>query len=265
MKLFDRENNRLALFEEMATSGFWDKHWQVKNFAEAVRAGADNRFIRKVTKEFLPPGSKVLEGGSGTGSNVYGLKSWGYDAYGVDFAEDTVRKIKEDFPELQIFVQDVRHLDFPDAFFDGYWSLGVIEHFWEGYEEIISEAGRVVRNGGYLFLSFPYMSPLRKLKSRMGLYKGLDMSKGAGDFYQFMLDAEKVKDDVEKHSFSLQARYSIDATKGIKDEVALLKPVLQKIYDSHNIFAKGMRFMNSILFSSVAAHSILLVFRKNEK
>ena len=265
MKIYDKENKRIIVFEEKATSEFWDKHWQTDNFIEKVKAGKDNKFVKKFTTKFLKPKAKILEGGCGIGQNVYGLKSWGYNVYGVDFAKETIKKIKDNFPELKVFVQDVRKLDFPDNFFDGYWSLGVIEHFWSGYDEILKEMKRIIKPKGYLFLNFPWMSPLRKLKASRGLYKTLGKEKmGENDFYQFILDKKRVIKDLRENGFELIQEYPLDATKGIKDEISLLKPFLQKIYDSQNIIIKGIRFLISILFSKIAGHTILLIF-KNEK
>jgi len=140
---------------------------------------------------------------------------------------------------------------------------GVIEHFWEGYDEILKEAKRVIKPGGYLFLTFPYMSPLRKFKVKLGLYPVFKKEKVNLDkFYQFILNTERVKKDVEKYGFKLCLQYPFDATKGIKDEVPFLNPILKKIYISQNIFAKGIRFLISILFSKMTSHMILLVFQK---
>ena len=265
MKVYDRENKRLMIFEQKATSEFWDKHWQVNNFIKKVESGKNKFLIKRFTKKFLRPGSKILEGGCGTGQIVYGLKSWGYDAYGVDFAKETIKKIKEYFPDLKVSVQDVRKLDFPDNFFDGYWSLGVIEHFWEGYDEILKEAKRVIKPKGYLFLTFPWMSPLRKFKARKGFYKALDKSKiDVKSFYQFILDEREVIKDLSANGFRLIQRLPSDATKGLKDEIFFLKPILQRIYNSQIILAKGIRFLISLLFSKFAGHSILLVFQKEK-
>lgn len=193
---------------------------------------------------------------------MYGLNSWGYDIYGVDFAKNTIRRIKENFPNLKVSVHDVRKMNFKDKFFDGYWSLGVIEHFYQGYDEVFKEAKRVIKPGGCLFLTFPYMSPLRKLKAQMGIYKNLKNDIKLDNFYEFILGAEKVKTDVEEYDFKLILKYPFDATKGIKDEISILKPILQKVYESQKCIAKGIRFLNSILFSKIAWHSILLVFKK---
>ena len=233
MKFYDEKNQKLILFKQKATSNYWDEHWQVTNLSGRVKAGKNNRFIKNFTTKFLKPGARILEGGCGIGQNVYGLKSWGYEAYGVDFARETVERTRKKFPELRISVQDVRKLDFPDNFFDGYRSLGVIEHFWEGYDEILKEAKRVIKPGGYLFLTFPYMSPLRKFKARLGLYPVFKKAKvDLDNFYQFILNAEKIKKDVEKYGFKPCLQYPFDATKGMKDEISLLEPILQKVYDS---------------------------------
>jgi len=264
MKFYDKENKRLMVFEEEATNKFWDKHWEAKNFKKEVEKGKNSRFIKKTTNKFLKPGARILEGGCGRGQIVYGLKYWGYDAYGVDFAKETVKKINENFPDLKVSLQDVRNLNFPDNFFDGYWSLGVIEHFIGGYEKILEEAKRVIKTNGYLFLTFPHMSSLRRLKAKLGIYKKLDNIIN-NNFYCFILNEEEVTKNVEKYGFKLIFKKPFDATKGLKDEIFLFKPILQKMYNSHNFLTKGIKFLNSLFFSKIAGHIILLVFKRELK
>ncbi len=148
MKFYDKKNRRLAVFEEKATSKFWDKHWETKNLKREVESGKNNLFIKRITNRFLRPGAKILERGCGKGQVVYGLSYLGYDAYGVDYAEETVKKINENFPDLKIYFQNVENLKFSDNFFDGYWSLGVIEHSWEGYAKIIEKEINIWQNIG---------------------------------------------------------------------------------------------------------------------
>lgn len=262
MKLYDKENKRLLLFEEKATADFWDRHWQGSALTEMVRYGKNSRLIKKFTARFLKMGAKVLEAGCGDGQNVYVLQKLGYDCYGVDFAVKTIANIKRHLPELKVDVQDLRQLGFADDFFDGYWCLGVIEHNFEGYADILAEATRVIKPGGYLFLAFPFMSPFRKLKARFGLYP-LFFDKGrVGNFYEFILNPNTVKKDICHYGFNFILDYSFDATKGLKDEVFWLNPSLKKIYSSQNILAKALRYLTSILFAFVFGHSILLVFQK---
>ena len=266
MKFYDENNKRLIMIEDKATPSHWDKHWEVNNFIQRVKLGRDNRLVKKFTERFLRKGSKVLEGGCGIGQNVYGLKNWGYDEYGVDYAKNTVNRIKNEFPELKIFNQDVRKLDFPNNFFDGYWSLGVIEHFWEGYDKVLVEMKRVIKPKGYLFLTFPYMSPLRKLKVKLDLYNKLNEEEtDLNKFYQFILDENKVIEDFKKHKFNLILKYPYSATKGLKDEILLLNEPLAKAYNSQIIIAKGIRFLISFFLSKICSHGVLLVLQNNEE
>ena len=136
MRYYDKENRRLVYIEENATPEFWDRQWKDEKLKQSILAGAKEHFVFPITKRYLKTGSKILEGGCGKGQFVYSLHTRGYDAHGVDFAEKTVEKIRALVPELKIHLGDVRKLEFPDASFDGYWSLGVIEHFPEGYDAI---------------------------------------------------------------------------------------------------------------------------------
>lgn len=261
MKFYDKKNKRLAVFEESATSQFWDKHWQINDVDFDVKQGKRNWFVKRYTTKFLDKGFRILEGGCGIGQNVYGLKCWGYDAYGVDFAQETIKRTKNAFPELKLSVQDVKRLDFPASFFDGYWSLGVIEHCFNGFNEILKEAGRVIRPKGFLFLTFPFMSPLRRVKAKLGLYQAFE-SEQSNNFYEFILNADLVKKEAKKYGFIVKASCPFDAVKGLKDEISFLRFVFQKLYDSKNIVSRGIRFLSSILLSKFAGHCVLLVFQK---
>lgn len=152
-------------------------------------------------------------------------------------------------------------MNFETGFFDGYWSLGVIEHFQDGYEEVIKEAKRVIKQGGYLFLTFPQMSVLRKRKAPRGDYKLFERGEDLSKFYEFILDPDRLIVDCRKYGFELQLKSPFDALKGIKDEISSLK-FLGKLYRSGNIIARGIKFLFSLLFSRLVGHSMLLVFRK---
>ena len=266
MKYFDKKENRLVFIEQAPTEAFWSGHWlEDANFSQRIIMGAGFGIIKKYTEKFIKKPAKVLDAGCGIGQNVYGLQKWGYDAYGIDFTEKVVQKTKAHFPDLNVSTQDVRKLDFPDGYFDGYWSVGVIEHFTEGYDAIITEARRVIKKDGYLFLTIPWFSPLRKLRARMEKYpifsEGVDMT----NFYEFMLDDGKVIAHIEKKGFECVLKKPHDATKGIKDEIKILKPLFKKIYNGRTVFWKGLRYLLSIILAPFAGHIILLVFRKKDE
>jgi SAM-dependent methyltransferase len=261
-KLYDRSNNRIVVFDNAADHEFWDRHWKSLNLEHEIVSGGKNSLVIRFTKRFLPIGARILEGGCGIGRNVYGLQYNGFKACGIDFASDTVSQTKRMFPDLDITVQDVRNTGFPDDFFDGYWSLGVIEHFPEGHRDIFTEAARIIKNGGYFFLTFPYISPLRRFKIKRNHYREFDPGRDMESFYQYILDADSVRSSAEELGFCEIYRYPFDAVKGLKDEIPGLKPGLQKIYDSRMLIAKILKRLISALFSMASAHNILLVFRK---
>ncbi|MDA3855183.1 MAG: class I SAM-dependent methyltransferase [Candidatus Woesearchaeota archaeon] len=264
MKYYDKKNNRLVYVSSQATSNFWDEQWSKKDIKKiyAQKIYSFDPLI-KFTKKYLPnKKSIILECGCGMGQNVYKLNKVGYkNTIGLDYAKETIKLIQKFKPKLNVVLGDVMKLPFKDNHFDGYWSFGVIEHFYDGYKPIADEMSRVVKKDGYLFLVFPHMSKLRKLKSNLGFY-----SKWSGenkkDFYQFALDEKLVTKRFEELGFKLVEIAYRDGFKGLKDESGIITPILSKIYGSSNFFAKGRSFVISRLFSRVSSHSILLVLKK---
>lgn len=263
-RYYDKSRNRILHYGHKASAQFWDEHWNVDNFKSMVERSRNNAFILKNTRRFLKKGA-ILEGGCGIGRNVYCLHYNGYSAFGVDFAEKTVEKINKYFPELKIIKGDVRSLKFDDEFFDGYWSLGVIEHFYEGYEDILKEMKRVVKKGGYVFLTFPYLSSLRKFKAKLGLYKKYEnINCERKNFYQFALDTATVQDDFERCGFVLKYTKPFDGLKGFKDEISIVKPILQKLYDynGRSYLVCRLRTLLTNLLANFSAHMILMIFER---
>lgn len=266
MVYYDPQYNRLVYFKKQANAFFWDNHWQKYDLNYVLKSPPKNRFIVKKTLKYLNPGNKVLDGGCGMGDKVYSLNKAGFDAYGVDIAVSTVEIIQKTWPELKIRAGDVKELPFKDNFFDGYWSLGVIEHLYEGYEEILKEMRRTVRRNGYVFLTFPFMSLLRKFKVRKGKYLSFNKAEeNINDFYQFALDPSKVISDFRKYDFKLIEEQKQSGLKGLKDEILFLRPVLQKIYDGHSLFSKGLQKGLNIILSRWTGHIKFMVFQKEEK
>ncbi len=261
-RYYDSLNNRLVYCEQVASPDFWDSHWRAADFEKAIRSGS--RFVTRWTRQYLPAGSRVLEGGCGRGQNVYALRQAGYGAFGVDFAYETVSLVNRYAPELDVRKGDVRNLPFEDGFFDGYWSLGVIEHFYQGYGPILREMARVLRGGGYLFLTFPRMSFLRKMKAQLGHYPVMPVAfdPEGSHFYQFALDTENVIDALKLAGFRLIAETGYAGLKGFKDEAGPLKPFLQRIYNSSSLGARMIKVVAESLLNPWCGHSALLVLRK---
>lgn len=239
------EEHRIAFYCEKATAEFWDKHWETDQLQAIIRSSSDDGLFIPLVKKTLSPGSVVLEGGCGMGQLVHALHMQGYLAIGIDYAAKTIAKIKAAVPELDVRVGDLRSLDLPAASLDGYVSAGVIEHFWEGYQSIFQEMQRTLKPGGVLFVSFPFLSPIRKLKIALHQYPVQSRSALEADqerFYQFALDTRKVQTELEDLGFSFLEWVRYDGIKGFKDEISLSRPLLQPIYDGK----RGQRWRDHI-------------------
>ncbi len=175
MRYYDEINKRLLYFRKKVDGkDLWDNHWlkTLNEDRKLIYSYKPKSLVCKITSKFLTPrDGPILEGGCGLGYNVYHLSKLNYKIIGVDNANKTIELIKKQNPELNFQFGDVRKLSYQKNYFAGYWSLGVIEHFFDGFSQIALEMKRVIKPNGFLFLTFPYMSPFRKLKVKFHFFK----------------------------------------------------------------------------------------------
>lgn len=265
MRFYDQKNNRLIYISAKADPNFWDTLWSADETIKKTVFKHKNTYVSKITKKYLrPEEGTILEGGCGRGIYVASLFKNGYKVIGIDNAPKTVEALNKHVPELDIRYGDVHKLDFPDDFFAGYWSLGVIEHFWDGYDKIALEMVRVIKKRGFLFLQFPCMSRARKIKAALGCYESYDAENELAGFYQFALDADDVVEKMKLYGFECLAKQGRSSLLGLKSEVRILSKTLDKIsnYNGRNFFIRALRYALSNAFNMFFNHSILLVLRK---
>ena len=267
LRHYDKKNKRILYFDRPADAEFWDNNWKsVGIFREVLFDSQISQWAIFTEKFLTPQMGPILEGGCGTGIHVASLHRLGFDVVGVDFAERTVNTLKNIAPELDIQFGDVRELQFNDDFFAGYWSLGVIEHFWDGYEQIAIEMYRVLKPGGILFLAFPFMNPIRKLKSFLRIIKTSDKNVKT-DFYQFALNPDYVVSDFQKLGFRLLDKLPILGRQGLQEEMLYLYKLIQMAYGwtEPSFYKRCLRAffhrLNQFMFN-FSSYSILLVFQK---
>ena len=263
-KYFDRQKNCLVYLNQKASSTYWDNLWLSGNLKEKIKKVKYDLIVYPTTKKYLKRGSKILEGGCGHGTYVYHLSKKGYKCIGVDFARKTISKIKKLLPELNVQFANVRKLPFKNNTFDGYWSMGIIEHSYNGFDTILCEMARVIKPQGYLFLTFPYMSPIRKLKAKLNLYNLSNFKKEPKNFYQFALNSYQVAKAVKKAGFHLIASKPFDGFRGLQSEIPILNFILDPIdnISQKNFLGMALRFTLARLVQPVTSHSILLIFKK---
>lgn len=270
IRYYDESDNRLVYIGESATPEMWDNLWapDEQTVRDALKPARGTKWVIKLTRHYLASGAgRILEGGCGLGYNVAALQRAGYQTTGIDFAPQTVSILQRVAPDLDIQLGDLRSLPFADNSFAGYWSLGVIEHFYSGYEPLAKEMARVIRPGGYLFLTFPYMSPLRRLKAWLGRYPALKTDGEPVGFYQFALDSRRVVAEFERLRFEKRYQTSSSGLKGFKDEVGLFRKPLQLLYNypGRSVLLRGVRFLMEGFALLGAGHSCVLVLQKHGK
>lgn len=256
-RYYDRKHNRLVYIGSKASDAYWDEHWSKSDIVTVLknkRLSRDQQFVVNITKKYLAPGSKIIEGGSGVGDKVKALHEVGYLVTGVDFAKETVSKVRLINPDLDIVLGDIKQLQFDNSEFDGYWSLGVIEHFFNGFDDIVSEMRRVLKVKGYLFLTVPIMSNIRKVKSVCGMYPNWFIDKN-DDFYQYALNKEYIVEEMQKHGFLLVNYKGWSGLKGLKDEIAGTKIIVKLLY-------KLAYVPSEAILSKLTNHMGLFVFTK---
>jgi SAM-dependent methyltransferase len=255
---YDRSNRRLVYRGADADERHWDDQWAARLTPEAVFRG--DRFVVAQTRKCLPVGSRILDAGCGLSQTVWGLSQAGYDAYGVDYAADTVRAVKQIAPELRVEEADVRALPFADAYFDGVWSLGVIEHFPDGFSAIIREMWRVLRPGGYAFVTVPSLSPLRRAKAACRIYPEFDGD--MTEFYQFVLSPADIVRRFEADGWAYLGGCPRGGFKGLKDEAGPILPLLQRAYDGKSSGARYVRAVVNRVMAPVSFHTRFYRFRR---
>lgn len=256
-------HNRIVCINDSANSEYWDILWE-KELKDQIHTKYKSKtFVTNVTERYLSKGSAILEGGCGLGTHVNSLSLNGFQVTGVDYAQKTVSSLNELMPELDVRLGDVRNLPFENDSFDGYWSLGVIEHFWFGYDGIANEMHRVLRVGGYLFLTFPWISPLRKYKVAKGFYPHLTKNDGEpNSFYQFLLSTESVSQTFINKGFEVVYITGLDGLKGLKDEVEIFSLHLNRLYKSKLFSARICVKLINFALSWYCGHIQLMVLRK---
>lgn len=212
------ENGRLAYYTSAVDPSFWDKHWDAdlspRDYAAALQGSLG--FFNDIFPRHLPRTGRILEAGCGLGKLVAALRKRRYECEGVDFSDQTIRRVRAVMPDLPVRTADVLHLDVPDACYAGYISLGVMEHHQAGPESFLREAYRVLAEEGALLVSVPHFHGLRWLKSKLGLYRGEPDGLG---FYQYAFREAEMTRLLETCGFRVDAVYGYDPFKGLKDEI----------------------------------------------
>lgn len=263
-RYYDPRGKRLVYVRESAVPEFWDAQWNASPKRHLYDRIPDRSLVVRQTPRFVPRGGLVLEGGCGLAQNAWHLTRSGYRTVALDSVPRTLFEVRRNIPQVRPVRGDVRALPLPAASLDAYWSIGVIEHWYAGYREARDEMARVLRPGGHLFLTFPYMSPARRLRARLGSYSTWTGDSASLDsFYQFALDHRQVTARFEEAGFGLVATKPFLGVSGAEEE---LPPRLARVLSATrgaSPLTRAVRTLLAVALGPWTSHCILLVFRRN--
>jgi SAM-dependent methyltransferase len=136
-----------------------------------------------------------------------------------------------------------------------------MEHLYEGPTRFLREAHRVLATGGRALISVPHFHSLRRLKARLGLYRG---DPSGFEFYQYAFTKDEFVELVERAGFRVLSWSGYDSYKGLKDEISLVRRLFA--YDA--LRARAQTDLRRLrLFETSFGHMQLLVcekLRRNE-
>lgn len=257
-----------AELEETAfVEAYWTRQWDGQRLSEAARSHIEGREEFKLMDPYLavlPPGSRILDGGCGLGEWTLYYASRGFDVTGIDLSRATIERLQQRFPQRRFLTGDVRHTEFPDASFDAYFSWGTFEHFEEGVGACLEEARRILKPGGYLFVSVPFQNRRHLRRDVRALWRWdehFNRHQGYATpmrFYQWRLTRPELQRELEMRGFRALIIKPIHKDGGVRrflendlhisggslaHRVArrLLFPVLPKAYVAHMLMVVGQK------------------------
>ncbi len=119
--------------------------------------------ITPIFLKYLPKNGRILEAGCGLGRWLIYFSKRGYDIERIELNEDVLGKIKNFNSNLKTIRGNILEMPYEDNSFNAVISLGVIEHSKEGPQKALKEMYRILKPGGILLVTVPYLNLMRRL------------------------------------------------------------------------------------------------------
>jgi len=253
------QRGRLLYFTEQAKPKLWDDYWSgliTRGYYEKYEHGELDELAPFAEKLFAKE-DRILDAGCGSARFVVALLSRGFrKVEGIDCGQETIDRVRTVFPDLPVRVGDAMRIDRQDDYYDGYISLGVVEHREEGPEPYLCEACRVLKPGGHAFFSVPYINPLRDLKHRIGCFRRVQGN--AARFYQCAFSMGEFLGLLTEAGFEVIAARGVAGYHTLRQELPCFISLLKSVPGGLRVLG----YLNSSGWIDRFGHMILFVCRK---
>ncbi|OEJ66072.1 class I SAM-dependent methyltransferase [Magnetovibrio blakemorei] len=240
---------------------YWTDIWNRQGGPKAEIGKISSKDEYKVIKPFfdqLPKGARILDGGCGLGDWTAFFTQKGFDCVGLDLSRETVAKLHTIFPDVIFKPGDIRHTEFNDNSLDAYFSWGVFEHFEDGMRPCIDEALRILKPGGYLFISVPYDNLRHALRAAGDWSERKAANRHNRRFYQWRLTKGELRDELSAGGFDIHQVTTIHKRQGV---LRFLHHEVKLSYSWY--FTRGLSLtLAPIIPGGLMAHMILAVAQK---
>lgn len=243
----------------------WTKKWDELGGPNGDLSAIERRIRRREEHaklapyvEALPKGARLLDGGCGMGDWTIYYSRQGYPTVGLDVSKKTITTLKQQFPEIEFALADIRDTKLPPESFDLYFSWGTFEHFEEGFGPVVSEAFRLLKPGGRLLISTPFDNLRLAFRSALFEKYSLSPTDARTRFYQWRLTREEMASILTGQGFAVEKIYMIHKRQG------LMRSIQNTLgLSAQSIFNRGAAFVLSPFVPAVVfAHMILGVATK---
>lgn len=204
-------------------------------------------YIFRKIPQALKNTSKFLDAGCGRGEFMYFMSKKGYEVYGIDYSEDSLKLTESLMNKYNIHAtlkkEDVRYTTFPENYFDYIVSTDVIEHLDDNIASLdfINEMYRLLKPGGTFILHTSpnklrtdYFEKYYQVYIDFIIKTVLNLFKESNDKYQIPRDSKGRLDPRSPSAYIMhvneQTPYSLEEnfnkSRFIKYKVSIEAPIL---------------------------------------
>jgi ubiquinone/menaquinone biosynthesis C-methylase UbiE len=227
--------------------------WSQRNLQDELEVCCQ-RTLADTLIRYLPKDGTVVEAGAGLGGWVRWLKDRGYSSIGIDCFQDVIDASREADASLDMRLGRVEALPFDDNSISAYISLGVIEHFENGPQNVLKEAYRVLQHGGIAVISTPALNHFRKLFThpiRSAAIHALRIVNRPIYFWEYRFTKEELITFIEEAGFTIIG-VEVDEIKPSRDRHIGLSADFFIFRDSSgawklNAIGRAVRFIARVL------------------